>query len=91
MASVPVQVGQNEIQVYQAGYDNSVPTNLHGGDIGNIEFYLTNQDGEALNLQGSNYQATIRVFWDDPLAPQIGEAGADQDEALALKDITFRY
>ena len=87
MASVPVVVGQNQTQVYQASYDNSVPTNLHGGDISSIEFFLTNQDGEQLNLQGSNYQATIRVFWDDPVPPKLGEAGAERVEALALRDM----
>ena len=56
MASVPVQVGQNEIQVYQAGYDNSVPTNLHGGDIGNIEFYLTNHEKLGPKMDGRCYR-----------------------------------
>ena len=91
MASVPVLVGQNEIQNYQAQYDNSVPCDLHGADINAIDFYLTDQTGAAIDLQKSTFQATLRIYYPDPIHPKIGEAGAEQDDTIGIRDVTFRY
>ena len=57
---VSVVVGQNEIQTYQAQYNNSVPCDIHGTSVNEIEFYLTDQDGNSINLQKSTFQATLR-------------------------------
>ena len=66
MASIPIEVAQGQLQTYSARYDNSMPTDLHGGSINAIEFYLTDQDDNLVDLQGSTFVATLRVFWDDP-------------------------
>jgi len=87
---VPVVVGQNEIQTFQAQYDNSVPCDIHGVSVDEIEFYLTDQDGNSINLQKSTFQATLRLFYDDPIHPKIGEAGAEMDSTIGLRDILFR-
>ena len=58
--------------------------------ISKIEFYLTDQDGHAINLQKSTFQATLRVFYPDPIHPKIGEAGAEKDETIGLRDVIFR-
>ena len=42
--SVPILVGENEMQNWQAQYDTSVPSDIHGAEINQIEFYVTNQD-----------------------------------------------
>eukprot|EP01043_Picozoa_sp_COSAG02_P087863 COSAG02_NODE_25069_length_669_cov_2.966667_2_plen_72_part_01 len=34
---------------------------IHGQEIDAIEFYLTNQDQQIQDLQGSNFAATLRV------------------------------
>jgi hypothetical protein len=91
MASVPVLVGPTQIQSYQAGHDDSVPCDLHGAYISEIEFYLTDQSGSAINLQNSTFQATLRIYYPDPIHPRIGEAGAELDDTVGLKDVTFRY
>ena len=41
----------------------------------------------SLGLPLCHRQATIRVFWDDPVPPKLGEAGAERVEALALRDM----
>ena len=91
MASVPVLVGPTQIQSYQAGHDDSVPCDLHGAYISEIEFYLTDQSGSAINLQNSTFQATLRIYYPDPIHPRVGEAGAELDDTVGLKDVTFRY
>ena len=35
------------------------------------------QDGERVNMQGNNFQITLRIGWPDPLAPPLGSAGAE--------------
>ena len=37
------------------------------------------------------FQATIRLFYPDPLHAKVGEAGAEQDPTVGLRDVTFRY
>lgn len=90
MCSVPVLVGQNQIQTFQASYDNSTPCDLHGANINEIEFYLTDQAGKLINLQKSTFQATIRVFYPDPIHPHVGEADAEKDPLIGLRDYAFR-
>eukprot|EP01046_Picozoa_sp_COSAG06_P026306 COSAG06_NODE_2258_length_7221_cov_12.506599_6_plen_72_part_00 len=53
--------------------------------------YLTDQSGSAINLQNSTFQATLRIYYPDPIHPRIGEAGAELDDTVGLKDVTFRY
>eukprot|EP01045_Picozoa_sp_COSAG04_P009149 COSAG04_NODE_524_length_13127_cov_18.191511_5_plen_171_part_00 len=72
LASVPVTVPQNDTQVWEAKFDNRLPLDLHGADITAIEWYLTNQDGQRVNLQGNNFQITLRIGWLDPLVPPLG-------------------
>ena len=91
MASVPVLVGPSQVQSYQAGHDDSVPATLHGAYISEIEFFLTDQAGTAVDLQKSTFQATLRVFYPDPVHPRVGTAGAEMDETIGLRDVTFRY
>ena len=90
MASIPIDVAQGQLQTYAASYDNSMPTDLHGGSIDSIEFYLTDQDDNMVDLQGSTFVATLRVFWDDPVHAHLGEAGAEMDETIGIKDVQTR-
>ena len=87
LASVPVTVPQNYTQVWSAAYDNSVPLDLHGADIDSIEFYLTNQDGKRVNLQGNQFQISLRIGWPDPAEPPLGSAGAEN----RLADVRALY
>ena len=50
MANVPIVVPSGSIQAWQASYDTSIPCNLHGGVVDTIDFYLTNQDGDNVDL-----------------------------------------
>lgn len=49
----------------------------------------TNQDGEAMHNQGQTFQATLRLFWDDPVPPKIGSAGAEAEDAYGLRDVMY--
>jgi hypothetical protein len=89
LASIPVQVPANDVQVWGAAYDNSVPCAIHGGSIDNIDFYLTNQDNERLSFQKTSFQATIRIYWDDPVPPAMGSAGAEAEDAYGIRDIHY--
>ncbi len=66
-----------------------MPAAVHGGSIDAVQFYITNQDGEALHNQGQTFQATLRLFWDDPVPPQIGSAGAEAEDAFGLRDVMY--
>ena len=73
MAQVPITKQRGEVEVWQAAYDNSVPIDLHGGVIDSLTYSLSNQDGEPVNLQGSDFNATLRIMWADPVPPAIEE------------------
>jgi hypothetical protein len=90
MACVAVNVPAGNIQTYQASYDNSIPCDLHGGNIDHVEFFLTDQDDNRIDFQGSPFTATIRVFWADPVHAHVGEAGAEMDETIGIRDIQTR-
>ena len=60
--------------MWSAAYDNSVPLDLH---IDSIGFYLANQDGKRVNLQGNQFQISLRIGWPDPAQPPLGSAGAE--------------
>ena len=75
--------------MWQASYDNSLPISYHGGSIDSLTWSLCDQDGLPVNLQGSDFNATIRISWDDPVPPQIGSAGAEAEDAYGMRDIKY--
>ena len=89
LASIPIQVPANDVQVWSASYDNSVPCAVHGGTVDSLAFYLTNQDNERLSFQKTSFQATIRLYWADPVPPPVGSAGAEAEEAFGLRDVKY--
>ena len=90
LISVPVLVGASQVQSYQASHDDSVPCQLHGSCVSSIEFFITDQSGTKIDMQGSSFQATLRLFYPDPIHPQIGTADAEMDDAVGLRDVMFR-
>ena len=90
LASVPVIVPPGKVQSWQAGYDCSVPSMIHGQEIDAIEFYLTNQDQQIQDLQGSNFAATLRVSWSDPANLPAGNAGAVYESTVGDRAVEFR-
>ena len=89
LASLPVTQPRGGIEVWQASYDNSLPISYHGGSIDSLTWSLCDQDGLPVNLQGSDFNATIRISWDDPVPPQIGSAGAEAEDAYGMRDIKY--
>ena len=89
MANVPIVVPSNNVQAWQAMYDTSIPCNLHGGSIDTIDFYLTNQDGDNVDLMGSDFLATVRLSWNQPSVPPLGSFGAEAESAYGLKDVIY--
>jgi len=88
LASIPIE-HPGKVQVWQAQYDNSVPIGFHGGAIDSLTFSLTDQDGEPIDLQGSEFNATLRISWPDPIPPAIGSAGAEAEDAYGLRDVKY--
>ena len=72
------------------GRHTSVPCELHGSSVSAIEFYITDQSGSKIDMQGSSFQATLQLFYADPIQPAIGTAGAEMDESVGLRDVLFR-
>jgi hypothetical protein len=89
LCSVPVTVAQNEVQVWQSTYDQSIPVSFHGGSIDSLTWSLTDGEGHPVNLQGQDFNATLRVSWADPVPPQIGSAGAEAEDAYGLRDVKY--
>ena len=87
MASIPVTQPRGGIEVWQAAYDTSVPISYHGGSIDSLTWSLCDQDGLPINLQGTDFNASIRIFWDDPVPPSLGSAGAEAEDAYGLRDV----
>ena len=85
LASVPVDVAPNQLQNWAATYDNSVPIDSPGQQINNLEFYITNQDQQVQDMQGTNFNATVQIEWPDPAPPNLGEAGAE----TMIQDVSF--
>ena len=88
LASIPIRE-PGKVQVWQAQYDNSLPIGYHGGVIDSLTFSLTDQDGEAVDLQGSDFNATLRISWPDPVPPALGSAGAEAEDAYGLRDVKY--
>ena len=89
LAQVPITKPRGQVEVWQAGYDNGVPIDLHGGVIDSLTYSLSNQDGDPVNLQGSDFNATLRISWPDPVPPAIGSAGAEAEDAYGLRDVKY--
>jgi hypothetical protein len=71
-------------------YDASIPCSLHnGGVIDTIDFYLTNQDGDNIDMMGSDWLATVRLAWNRPSAPPLGSFGAEAESAYGLRDVIY--
>eukprot|EP01046_Picozoa_sp_COSAG06_P050314 COSAG06_NODE_7944_length_2327_cov_9.710952_2_plen_553_part_00 len=89
LASIPITQPRGGVEVWQAAYDNSVPISLHGGVVDSLTYSLTNQDGDPVNLQGSDFNATLRISWPDPQPPALGSAGAEAEDAYGLRDVKY--
>jgi len=89
MANVPITVPSNNVQAWQAMYDTSIPCSLHGGNVDTIDFYLTNQDGDNVDLMGNDWLATVRLSWDQPSKPPLGSYGAEAESAYGLRDVIY--
>ena len=89
LAQVPITKPRGQVEVWQAAYDNGVPIDLHGGMITSLTYSLSNQDGDPVNLQGSDFNATLRISWPDPVPPAMGSAGADAGDAYGLRDVKY--
>ena len=64
--------------------------NDSGQEFDSIEFYLTNQDQQIQDLQGSNFAATLRVSWSDPANLPAGNAGAVYESTVGDRAVEFR-
>ena len=59
---------------------------MYGSSIDSIEFYLTNENNEPIDLQVSQFSITMTIGWQSPSQPMLGSAEAEdlpQDIKLA--------
>ena len=82
LANVPIPetIGQNGFVSWQPETDYSVPCQLYGTELTDVEFFLTNELGDRVDEQNSQFAVTITLGWDDPVIP-LGQAGAENDPA----------
>eukprot|EP01043_Picozoa_sp_COSAG02_P038389 COSAG02_NODE_2955_length_7670_cov_23.923656_6_plen_549_part_00 len=88
MAQVPIPLGtqQNEFVSWQASTPYYIPCQMYGSSIDSIEFYLTNENNEPIDLQVSQFSITMTIGWQSPSQPMLGSAEAEdlpQDIKLA--------
>ena len=79
MAQVPIPRGtlQNDVVSYQAATVHYVPVQAYGSSLDSVEFYLTNESGEPLDLQVSQFSITLTIGWAAPSEPMLGSAEAE--------------
>ena len=87
LAQVPVAAGQNEIISWQPMTPLNVPCALHGTDVTEIVWYITNERGEAVDFQKAFVSVTATLSWPDPGAPQLGSAEAN----MLIRDVDHAY
>ena len=63
VASVPIQVPPGSAQSWEAKSPLFVPIGAAGSYIETINWFLTNEDGILLDMQGGRFEATIVVSW----------------------------
>ena len=88
MAQVPIPLGteENEFVSWQATTPYYIPCQMYGSSIDSIEFYLTNENNDPIDLQVSQFSITMTIGWHAPGAPALGTAEAEdlpQDIKLA--------
>jgi hypothetical protein len=89
MAQIPIPVGtlQNEYVSWQAATPYYVPCQMYGSSLDSIEFYLTNENNEPLDLQVSQFAVTMTIGWASPAQPALGSADAED----LVQDIKAAY
>lgn len=92
MAQIPIPVGtlQNEYVSWQASTPYYVPCQMYGSSLDSIEFYLTNENNEPLDLQVSQFAVTMTIGWASPAQPTLGSADAE-DLVQDIKAVYRRF
>ena len=60
---------------------------MYGSSLDSIEFYLTNENNEPLDLQVSQFAITMTIGWASPAQPALGSADAED----LVQDIKVAY
>ena len=87
LAQVPVAAGQNDVISWQPMTPLNVPCALHGSDVTEIVWYITNERGEPVDFQKAFVSVTATLSWPDPSTPQLGSAEAN----MLIQDVDHAY
>ena len=87
LAQVPVAAGQNDVISWQPMTPLNVPCALHGSDVTEIVWYITNERSEPVDFQKAFVSVTATLSWPDPSTPQLGSAEAN----MLIQDVDHAY
>ena len=64
LALIPITAKIGETQNWEASVPIKVPCRAAGSTIGHIDFYLSNEDGDPINLLQDRFEAVVVVEWE---------------------------
>ena len=62
LAMIPITAGVGEVQAWEASVPVQVPANIAGSSLSNLTVYLSNEDGQRINLLADRWSAHRAVI-----------------------------
>ena len=59
LAMIPITAGVGEVQAWEASVPVQVPANIAGSSLSNLTVYLSNEDGQRINLLADRWSAQL--------------------------------
>ena len=56
---IPIEVPVGEVQSWEARVPVKIPSSVAGSNLTHLTVFLSNEDGEALNLMGDRWSAQV--------------------------------
>ena len=70
VASVPIRAAPGDSESWEVTSPLFMPCRIAGSNLTEIKFYMRNETGQKIDLQGGHFEATIVLRWPAP----VGEA-----------------
>jgi hypothetical protein len=59
LAMIPITAGVGDVQAWEASVPVQVPANIAGSSLSHLTVFLSNEDGEKLNLLADRWSAQL--------------------------------
>ena len=82
VASVPIRAAPGDSESWDVSTPLFMPCLIAGSDLTQISWYLTNETGERVDMQGGHMEATVVLKWGPPVgtsAPPPSSMAAQED------------